>query len=174
MGTVGCRLVGRGGRLVSAGVRVTGRRARAWSSGVEHDREPSTATWVRETMINTFACAALARSVYDAAGPLDRDWYPIGYNDVEYCLRLRRAGLRHVYLGPLACEHEPHGSRPRTDELPQLLELWRRHPELISLGDRQLSIVDEPRAVDAPTPPPRADGLRAVVGRALRRRFRAS
>jgi hypothetical protein len=172
VGTVGCRLVGRDGRLISAGVRVAGRRARPWSAPVEESREAGLAHVVRETAANCFACAALARAVYEAHGPLDETWFPAGYNDVELCLRLRRAGLRHVYLGTHACEHEPHGSRPSTDELPQLLELWRRYPELLPLGDRQLARRVEARRERAPLPERLAETLRVRLGAGLRRAAR--
>ncbi len=140
VGTVGCRHLGRDGRLVAAGVRVLAARPRPWSPPVEESRAPELAEVVRETVANSFACAAVARATYDAHGPLDARWFPAGYNDVEYGLRLRRAGLHNVYLGHLTCEHEPGGSRPSTDELPQILELWRRYPELSQLGRCQLGV----------------------------------
>jgi O-antigen biosynthesis protein len=138
VGTVGCRLVARSGALVGAGVRVLAGRPFPWSPPVEESRQPGHATATREVVANSFACAAIARATWQAAGPLDATWFPAGYNDAEYGLRLRRRGLRHLYLGEVACEHEPGGSRPLTDELPQILELWRRHPELGELGQAQL------------------------------------
>lgn len=138
VGTVGCRLVARSGALIGAGVRVLQGRPFPWSPPVEESRQPAHASAVREVVANSFACAAIARATWQAVGPLDAVWFPAGYNDVEFGLRLRRRDLRHLYLGDLACEHEPGGSRPLTDELPQILELWRRYPELTQLGQAQL------------------------------------
>lgn len=138
VGTAGCRLVDAAGRLVSAGVRALPGRRAAWSAPVEESRRPAYAHDVRETIANTFACAAVRREVWERAGPLDALAFPRGYDDVEYCLRLRALGYAHVYVGHLEAEHRPGTSRGLTDELPQLLELWRRYPDLPERGRRQL------------------------------------
>lgn len=138
VGTAGCRLVDAAGGLVSAGVRAHAERRAAWSAPVEESRRAAFSRDLRETVANSFACAALRREVWERAGPLDALGFPCGYDDVEYCLRLRALGYVHLYAGHLAVEHQPGTSRGLTDELPQLLELWRRYPGLLELGRRQL------------------------------------
>jgi GT2 family glycosyltransferase len=64
--------------------------------------------------------------------------FPNGYNDVDYCLRARRAGLTHVYLGHLIVRHVPGISRGKPNETYQHLTLQLRYPELMRLGLLQL------------------------------------
>lgn len=57
-------------------------------------REPFTA------MAVTGACLLTNRRAYDAVGGFDED-FPFNFNDVDYCLRLRKAGFK-VRVTPLA------------------------------------------------------------------------
>jgi hypothetical protein len=43
------------------------------------------------------ACMLVTRDAFDAVGGLDVA-FPVAYNDVDFCLRLRRAGWRVVYV----------------------------------------------------------------------------
>ena len=53
----------------------------------------------------TFFCVVLARQAIERVGPLDERFFPGGYEDDDYCLRARQAGLsvhvdRGVFLPP--------------------------------------------------------------------------
>jgi len=52
----------------------------------------------------TAACLMSRREVFDQAGGFD-ETFPIDFNDVDYCLRVRRAGYR-IVADP---DHEPGG-----------------------------------------------------------------
>jgi GT2 family glycosyltransferase len=52
------------------------------------------------------ACQVLRRSAFDAVGGLD-DSAPFGPEDVDFCLRLRRAGHRVVQVADASCDHPP-------------------------------------------------------------------
>jgi GT2 family glycosyltransferase len=56
----------------------------------------------------TGACLAVRRSVYESVGGLD-DAFPVAFNDVDFCLRVRSRGLRVVWT-PFAelVHHESH------------------------------------------------------------------
>jgi GT2 family glycosyltransferase len=130
--TTGCRITRQDGTLVCAGMRVE-------PEGLCRESEEAVySTVVRETLGNTFACAAVSRGALRAVGPLDDVAFPNGYNDVEWCLRARRAGLRHVYLGHLRVNHRPATSRGASDESFQRALLKVRFPELAQAALFQL------------------------------------
>ncbi|MDD3761407.1 MAG: glycosyltransferase [Acidithiobacillus sp.] len=45
----------------------------------------------------TAACLAIARSKYWEVSGLDEEHFPVAYNDVDFCLRLRQAGYRNIF-----------------------------------------------------------------------------
>jgi GT2 family glycosyltransferase len=136
--TAGVRILDWRNALVCAGVRVLRRDDGTAGSPVVESRDAAFAGIVRETPINTFAFAALSRETFHRLGPLDEVLFPNGYNDVDYCLRARRAGLTHVYLGHLVVRHVPGTSRGKPNETYQHLALQLRYPELTRLALLQL------------------------------------
>ena len=48
---------------------------------------------VRNFSAVTFACALIDRAVFDAIGGLDEENLPVAFNDTDFCLRAREAGL---------------------------------------------------------------------------------
>jgi GT2 family glycosyltransferase len=136
--TAGARILDWQNGLVCAGVRVRRRDDGMAGSPVVESRDAAFAGIVRETPINTFAFAALSRETFQRLGALDEVLFPNGYNDVDYCLRARRAGFTHVYLGHLIVRHVPGTSRGKPNETYQHLALQLRYPELTRLGLLQL------------------------------------
>lgn len=125
--TVGCRLIASKGRkLICAGMRIRAGRSGFW---VEESDEVDGAEEVRETVGNTFACCAVSKETLARVGPLDAEHFPNGYNDVEFCLRARRAGYRHMVLGSLTAFHRPATSRGASDERSPRDRLRRLYPE---------------------------------------------
>jgi GT2 family glycosyltransferase len=50
-----------------------------------------------------FFCVLINRKVFDRVGPLDERFFPGGFENIDYCIRARKAGFnlaiaRHVYL----------------------------------------------------------------------------
>jgi GT2 family glycosyltransferase len=131
VGTVGTRMLGRDGQtLLSAGISARLVLGADFQSLVAESRDPEFATYNRETFGNTFACAAVARRTLERVGALDEVNFPNGYNDVDYSLRCRRAGLVNLYLGTECVRHHAGLSRGRSDEMAQKLLLRRRYPEV--------------------------------------------
>jgi len=58
----------------------------------------------------TAACLMLRRSVYDQVGGLNED-LGVAFNDVDFCLKIREAGYRNVYLPHVTLYHFESKSR---------------------------------------------------------------
>lgn len=135
VGTAAPRMLGRGGRLMTAGVNAgidhgTGAQ-RLW----ECEYGPLSKL-VRWTAANSTACAAISRSAWHAVGGMDACAFPSQYDDADLCLRMSEAGYRHLYVGTTCVFHEPGTSEPRRQEESARLmrELLERHAEGLS-GD---------------------------------------
>ncbi len=86
----------------------------------------------------TGACLLTRRSVYAALGGLDES-FPIAFNDVDYCLKLREAGHRIVYCAEaelvhyelLSLGHHFSGERAAVerDEVRRMRQRW---PEVVA------------------------------------------
>ena len=74
----------------------------------------------------TGACLMTRRAVFDEVGGFD-ETFPIDFNDVDYCLRVRRAGYRIVYT-PYArlFHHESASFGPRQQDPAGIEEMKRR------------------------------------------------
>jgi len=67
----------------------------------------------REVEGVTFACALVSRECWDDLGGLDAEMYPFGYEDIDFCLRAKKAGWR-VYFTPEArLIHREHVTQGR-------------------------------------------------------------
>ena len=66
---------------------------------------------------NTGACLLVRRSVYLSHAGLDERNLAVSYNDVDFCLRLTQAGLRHIWTPHAVLYHYESKSRG-SDEAP--------------------------------------------------------
>jgi GT2 family glycosyltransferase len=102
VGCVGALLLYADGRVQHAGMAlglgggVVGHAYRF----ADPEREPRIAD-EREVSAVTGACLAVRASLFDAVGGFAED-LPVTLNDVDFCLKVRAAGLRNLYL-PQAC-----------------------------------------------------------------------
>lgn len=117
---------------------------------------------VREVSAVTGACMAVRRDVFERAGGFDEQAFPIAYNDVDFCLRLRHMGLRNIYT-PFATlvhhESQSRGAMETTSERKAAIaleaqELMRRWPLQVHRDpcyninlslDAELPILSRPR-----------------------------
>lgn len=160
IGTVGVRVIDPGtGELVSAGIVPPLAPGAEDQAIVEESRRPEYSRQCRETLGNTFACAAVSRRTFLDRGGLDDLNFPIGYNDADFNLRCRRAGLRNLYLGDAHALHRPRTSRPLADEISQRLLLRRRFPEVL---ERSLHQLRQETAVNHAAEPPLRHILKAL------------
>ena len=88
----------------------------------------------REVSAVTAACLVVRRSLYLEVGGLDEDRFPVGFNDVDFCLKLRALGLRNVWTPHARLIHHESATRGRSVSAEQkarlaqdtaaLQELW--------------------------------------------------
>lgn len=72
----------------------------------------------------TGACLAVRKKVFETIGPFDEKNLPISFNDVDFCLRLRAAGLRNVwtpYANLIHAESASRGHQPTREEQAQFV-----------------------------------------------------
>ena len=72
----------------------------------------------------TGACLAVRKQLFATIGPFDEKNLPISFNDIDFCLRLRAAGLRNVWT-PFAnlihAESASRGHQPTKQEQAQFV-----------------------------------------------------
>ena len=139
--SVGARIVDAEGRTAGGGFRARRLPGAEYNSPVE-EAGAGVGDRSRTTVGNTFACAAVSAAVFREMGGLDEVRFPVGYNDVDYCLRSAQRGWRHVNLADVRVSHAVGASRARTDEIAQKLALRVAHPWLAA---RALQEFDEER-----------------------------
>jgi GT2 family glycosyltransferase len=73
----------------------------------------------------TGACLLVRKSLYEAAGGLDEKDLAIGYNDVDFCLKIRAEGYRNLICAEADLIHHESASRGE-DSSPEKRERFRR------------------------------------------------
>lgn len=125
--SVGVAVTDASGAVVGGAMRARRTPGAEFNSPVE-EASGAGAGHARQTIGNTFACAAVSASAWRALGGLDAARFPAGYNDVDYCLRAVAQGWTHVNLGHVHVHHEVGSSRARQDEIAQKAWLRSQHP----------------------------------------------
>ncbi|KMO44905.1 glycosyl transferase [Methylobacterium tarhaniae] len=114
VGAVGAKLLFGSGRIQHAGV-VVGLGGRA---GHILRNRPADApghlgrlTVAHEVAGVTAACLAVARHKFEAVGGLDAEAFPVDFNDIDLCLRLRERGWTSVWTPRAVLAHHESVSR---------------------------------------------------------------
>ncbi|MGI8890490.1 MAG: glycosyltransferase family 2 protein [Chthoniobacterales bacterium] len=114
VGAVGARLLYPDDHIQHAGVILGG----GGVAGHAHKGLPAgnhgyfaRAILVQELSAVTAACLLLRRKAYLESGGFDEEHLKIAFNDVDFCLRLRRRGYRIVYTPYAEFYHEESASR---------------------------------------------------------------
>jgi GT2 family glycosyltransferase len=112
IGAAGAKLLYPSGAIQHAGVAIgivdgaghpgRGTLGRPWWPWLDFTRDVSAVTG---------ACLAIRTAVFREAGGFSED-FPVNYNDVDLCLRLRRAGYRVVVEPRALLRHDECRSRP--------------------------------------------------------------
>jgi GT2 family glycosyltransferase len=112
VGAVGGRLRLQDGRLQHVGVRFEhGLPGHPYYGFSKDFRGYSNSVLVaQDCLAVTGACLASRRDAFDSVGGL-AETFPMNYNDVDYCLKLRGQGLRSVYDPDLEMIHFESSSR---------------------------------------------------------------
>jgi GT2 family glycosyltransferase len=118
-GAVGARLVYSSGNIQHAGVMLGlgGICGHLWRNQAAEDAacNPHIVYPGRRTAV-TGACLAVRRDAFDKVGGLDEVNYPVTLNDIDFCLRLDKAGFHTIYRGDAVLLHDESQSRGNDDE----------------------------------------------------------
>lgn len=85
----------------------------------------------------TGACMVVKKSIYLEMGGLDELNLPIAYNDVDFCLRLKKSGYRNIWTPYAELYHHESVSRGRDDTLEQT-ERFQNEKEYMFTNWKQL------------------------------------
>lgn len=118
-GAVGARLVYSSGDIQHAGVMLGlgGICGHLWRNQSAEDAACNPhIVYPGRRMAVTGACLAVRREAFDKVGGLDEVNYPVTLNDIDFCLRLHRAGFHTIYRGDAVLLHDESQSRGNDDE----------------------------------------------------------
>ncbi len=147
VGCVGAKLWYPDGRLQHGGVVV----GVAGAAGHRHKRAARDDRGGRDDLVTvnevsavTGACLVVAKTIYEAVGGLDAARFAVGYNDVDFCLKVARAGYRNLWTPFAELTHHESVSRGR-DLSPRTAERFNREVAALkeAWGER---LLDDPYA----------------------------
>jgi lipopolysaccharide heptosyltransferase II len=133
VGVVGPLLVYPGGKVQHAGLVLYRGSGIHVFRGLYPDAD-SLITTQREVIGVTGACMMVSRATFERLGGFDES-HAVVNNDLDFCLRCRRVGLRVVYTPHTRLTHHEEASRdtlPDAYDAARFNQMWR---EQISLGD---------------------------------------
>jgi GT2 family glycosyltransferase len=108
VGIVGCRLLSSRGHLLHAGTFIV--PDTFWGQQIgSGEKDVNQYARTREVQGIVFACAYIRRETLDAIGPLSEEFTSY-FEDTDYCLRAKQAGLKTVCCGAVTLMHHEHGS----------------------------------------------------------------
>jgi glycosyltransferase involved in cell wall biosynthesis len=131
VGAVGAKLLYPDARIQHAGIvlGVSGAAGHAhrYLDGFNGSGYLNYANVIRNYSAVTAACLMTRRDVFDRAGGFDEKFLPVSYNDVDYCLRLRKLGHLVIYTPYAMLYHREaatRGLRRYPMEEARLRERW--------------------------------------------------
>ena len=116
VGAVGAKLTFPSGGIQHGGVVLGPDLAAAHAFDERQDSDPGYGELMRvahETSAVTAACLLTPRRLFRALGGFDGTRFPVLFNDVDYCLRLRASGRRVVMTPHARLMHKAGASRGR-------------------------------------------------------------
>ncbi|HVU73891.1 MAG TPA: glycosyltransferase [Mycobacteriales bacterium] len=127
IGAVGPKLLFEDGTIQHAGIVGVGgnpvHNVRRWQDGPGYFGE---LMLTKNYLAVTGACLLTRASDFWSVGGLS-DEFPVNFNDIDYCLKLYRRGLRNVFEPQAVLYHYESSSRPPTvsvDEMARFTQRW--------------------------------------------------
>ncbi|CAH1651398.1 glycosyltransferase family 2 protein [Chelatococcus asaccharovorans] len=114
VGAVGAKLLWPSGLVQHGGVVLGSHFGAAHAFNERQGDEPGYDELLqvtRETSAVTAACLLVKRKDYFAVGGLDERLFPVNFNDVDLCLKLRAIGRRNIWTPHAALRHKESASR---------------------------------------------------------------
>jgi GT2 family glycosyltransferase len=121
VGAVGARLIFGDRSIQHAGVMMglAGACGHLWKGTPEEEAQQNPyIAYPGSRLAVTGACLAVRRELFDFLAGLDAVNFPVSYNDIDFCLRLRKAGYRTVYRGDAVLIHHESQTRGLDHEHP--------------------------------------------------------
>jgi GT2 family glycosyltransferase len=131
VGVVGARLLYADGTLQHGGILLNEQPLHIFHGFAGDDPGPFGLLQIdREVSSVTGACLVTPRALWDELGGLPEE-FAIAFNDLDYCLRVRRSGRRVIWTPHATLYHfESQTRRPDADQHEIDLMYARWHPEL--------------------------------------------
>ena len=128
VGAVGAKLYLPDGRIQHAGVviKMGDDRIAAhayYGAGHDHIGYMGRLCYAQDFSAVTAACLMIRKSKYDEVGGLD-EGFAVAYNDIDFCLKLRKAGYLNIFTPFTELNH--HESASRGYETGEKLERFKR------------------------------------------------
>lgn len=114
VGAVGAKLLWPNNMVQHGGVvvGVNGLAAHSGNTLAEHDPGYLGNNQItRRQSAITAACMLMRKTVYDTVGGLDENTFPVAFNDVDLCLKIRQLGLHLVWSAFARLIHAESASR---------------------------------------------------------------
>ncbi len=118
VGAVGAKLLWPNGMVQHGGVVVGINQLAGHAGNTLHKDDPGYLGLnlvAKEQSAVTAACLLVAKADYQALGGFNADRYPVAFNDVDLCLRLRQTGKRIVWTPDAMLIHAESASRGKED-----------------------------------------------------------
>jgi GT2 family glycosyltransferase len=133
VGAVGAKLLYPDGRIQHGGVLVGLHGAADHAYAGAPGDAPGYAQQLlvrREVSAVTAACLVVRRALYLEVGGLDEEVFPVSFNDVDFCLKLRTRGYRNVWTPHARLVHHESASRGKA-----------LRPQERARADRELAVL---------------------------------
>lgn len=121
VGAVGAKLLWPNGMVQHAGVVVGVNGLAAHTGNDLHETDPGylgVNQITRRQSAVTAACLLIRKAVFDSVGGLDETAFPIAFNDVDLCLRVRSLQLNIIWCASAKLIHAESASRGK-DQTPE-------------------------------------------------------
>ncbi len=120
IGCVGAKLYYPDDRIQHAGVilGIGGVAAHAWQTHPRGAAGQAHRNLLQQNLSAvTAACLVIRRELYVQVGGLNADQLKVAFNDVDFCLKVRAAGFRHLWTPYAELYHHESASRGKEDTL---------------------------------------------------------
>lgn len=135
VGAVGAKLIWPNGMVQHGGVVVGINSLAAHSGNNLHKNDAGYLGFnqlVHEQSAVTAACLLVRKSTYKQVGELDEVLFPVAFNDVDLCLRIRKSGQRILWSPFAELIHAESASRGKDDTLSKAARFQREQQRFIN------------------------------------------